>query len=133
MLNEPLIVSLAAQISTLPLIVLYFGRLSLVALPVNLLIVPAQSAILILALVAAAASVLVPVIGTALYWAAMIFLSWSITVVRGFARLDFADIALDFDGRLIQIYYLLMIGGAMAAAAKPSVWIRLAGMIHQSA
>ena len=43
-LNEPLIVTIAAQITTLPLIILYFGRLSLVALPVNLLIVPVQAA-----------------------------------------------------------------------------------------
>ena len=50
-LNEPLIVSVAAQLATLPLIIFYFGRLSLVALPVNLLIVPAQSAVLLLGLV----------------------------------------------------------------------------------
>lgn len=129
LLNEPLIVSLAAQISTLPLIILYFGRLSLVALPVNLLIVPVQSAILVLALLAVAASFLVPVVGTTLYWAVLVFLSWSIAVVRSFARLEFADIALEFDGRLIQIYYLLLIGGAIVAAARPPLLTRIASSI----
>ncbi len=128
-LNEPLVVSLAAQISTLPLILLYFGRLSLVALPVNLLIVPVQSAILLLALLAIVVSFIVPVIGTALYWAGLVFLTWSIAVVRAFAQLEFADVALHIDGRLIQLYYLLMIGGAMVAAARPPIWNRLLDLV----
>lgn len=130
-LNEPLVVSLAAQISTLPLILLYFGRLSLAALPVNLLIVPVQSAILLLGLLAIVVSFIAPVVGTALFWAVLIFLSWSIAVVRAFAQLEFADLALHVDGRLIQLYYLLMLGGAMVAAARPPIWNRLLDLINR--
>lgn len=129
-LNEPLVVSLAAQISTLPLVILYFGRLSLVALPVNLLIVPVQSAILLLALLAIAVSFIAPVVGTGLYWAALVFLSWSIAVVRAFAQLEFADVALHINGRLIQLYYLLMLGGTMVAAARPPFWNRLLEFVN---
>ena len=64
-LNEPLVVSVAAQVATLPLIVLYFGRLSLVALPVNILIVPVQSAVLLLGLAAVVVSVFAPGAGFA--------------------------------------------------------------------
>lgn len=117
-LNEPLIVSIAAQISTLPLIILYFGRLSLVALPVNLLIVPMQSLLLIAALTAAVVFPLLPPIGTVIYWMTMMFLSWTITIVRGFAQLDFADFVLNMDGRWIQAFYLLMIVGAMVSAHR---------------
>ena len=130
-LNEPLVVSLAAQISTLPLVLLYFGRLSLVALPVNLLIVPVQSAILLLALLAIVVSFIAPVVGTALYWAALVFLSWSIAIVRAFAQLEYADIALHIDGRLIQLFYLLMIGGTMVAAARPPFWNRLIHLVNR--
>ena len=130
-LNEPLVVSLAAQISTLPLVLLYFGRLSLVALPVNMLIVPVQSAILLLALLAIVVSFIAPVVGTALYWAALVFLSWSIAIVRAFAQLEYADIALHIDGRLIQLFYLLMIGGTMVAAARPPFWNRLIHLVNQ--
>jgi len=42
-----LIVTLAAQILTLPLILHHFGRLSLVAPLANLLILPAQPAIIV--------------------------------------------------------------------------------------
>ena len=124
-LNEPLIVSIAAQISTLPLVILYFGRLSLVALPVNLLIVPVQSAVLLLGMAAVVVDTFVPVLGTLLYWAELVFLSWTIAVVRGFAQLQFAELLVVVDGRLIQVFYLLMIGGAMIHAAHLAIWKRV--------
>jgi len=132
-LNEPLIVSIAAQAATLPLVVFYFGRLSLVALPVNLLIVPIQSLILMAALTAAAIYPLLQPIGTVIYWAAMVFLSWTIAIVRGFAQLDFAALALNMDGRLIQAFYLLMTGGAIISASRPPLWTRLASLIRRQA
>ena len=124
-LNEPLIVSIAAQITTLPLVILYFGRLSLVALPVNLLIVPVQSAVLLLGLCAAALFTIVPVIGMLFFWAELVFLSWTTFVVRGFAGLGFAEISVELDGRLIQAFYVLLIGGAMMRAGRPNFWKRL--------
>jgi competence protein ComEC len=120
-LNEPLIVSIAAQITTLPLIILYFGRLSLVAIPVNALIVPVQAAALLLGMTAAVVAAFIPVIGTLIYWADLVFVSWTIAVVRAFADLPFAEIIVDLDGRLIQVSYLLLIGGAMGYAARPPI------------
>ena len=133
-LNEPLIVSTVAQISVLPLIILYFGRLSLTALPVNLLIIPVQTLLLIFALTAAAVSLFLPIVGTVIYWMTMVFLSWTITIVRGFAQL--ADLVLIPDGRwryLIQAFYLLMIGGAMVTASRPPLWIRMERQIRSRA
>ena len=121
-LNEPLIVSVAAQITTTPLIILYFGRLSVLALPVNLLIVPAQPAVLILGMAAAVAHAFIPALGMLLYWADLVFVSWTITVVRFFAELPFAELIVDLDGRLIQAFNLLLFGGAMLHAARPLIW-----------
>ena len=132
-LKEPLIVSLAAQLSTLPLIILYFDRLSLVALPVNLLIVPVQSAVLILGLCAVMSSVFIPVLGTLIFWAEMVCLSWTISVVRAFAAFNFAEQVVTLDGRLIQVFYILMIGGAMLHAARPPNWQQLARFIRHNA
>ena len=130
-LNEPLIVSIVAQISTLPLIILYFGRVSLVALPVNLLIMPIQPLLLIAGLTAAAVFPFLPAIGTVIYWMTMVFLSWTITIVRRFAQLDFADFDLNLDERWIQAFYLLMIGGAIVRASRPSFWIWMASLIRR--
>lgn len=130
-LNEPLIVSIVAQISTLPLIILYFGRVSLVALPVNLLIMPIQPLLLIAGLTAAAVFPFLPAIGTVIYWMTMVFLSWTITIVRRFAQLDFADFDLNLDERWIQAFYLLMIGDAIVRASRPSFWIWMASLIRR--
>ncbi len=131
-LNEPLIVSLAAQIATLPLIILYFGRLSLTSLPVNLLIVPVQSAVLLLGFAAVAVYVFAPAIGTLIFWAELVCLSWTIAVVRGFSQFEFAEVLVDFDGRLIQLYYLLLIGYAMIHAARPPFWTRLETLVRRN-
>lgn len=130
-LNEPLVVSVAAQLATLPLIVLYFGRLSLVTLPVNILIVPVQAAVLLLGLLAAGVSLIAPAVGTVAFWVVMVFLSWSIGVVRAFAQFGFAEVAVNFDARLIQAYYVLLIGGAMLAASRPLIWKRIAVAMRQ--
>lgn len=131
-LNEPLIVAIAAQITTLPLIVLYFGRLSLAALPVNLLIVPAQSAVLLLGMAAALVYGLIPAFGTLIFWADLVFVSWTIAVVRAFAALPFAELILQLDGRLIQAFYLLLIGGAMIHAARPPIWQRIQDYVRRN-
>lgn len=130
-LNEPLIVSLAAQIATLPLIVLYFGRFSIVSLVVNVLIVPMQTILLVLGMVAVGVTFLSPAIGSILYWIDMFFLSWSIEVVRRFAQLPFADAALNIDSRLIQALYVSLFGGAIMSAIRPPWWIRLVNFITQ--
>ncbi len=131
-LNEPLIVSIAAQITTLPLIVLYFGRLSLAALPVNALIVPAQSALLLLGMAAAVVYAFIPALGTLIFWAALVFASWTIAVVRAFAELPFAELMVNLDGRLIQAFYLVLIGGAMLHAARPPRWQRLQNYVRRN-
>ena len=132
-LNEPLIVSFAAQVATLPLIILYFGRLSLVAVPVNMLIVPVQSAVLLLGLAAVVVSVFAPDLGMLIFWADGLFLSWTISVVRFFAQLDFADMAIVLDGRVIQGFYVMLIGGAMLQAARPPLWRRIEQFIRRNA
>lgn len=132
LLNEPLIVSVAAQVSTLPLIIFYFGRLSLAALPVNMLIMPAQSAVLLLGLAAVLISVFAPALGLLFFWADMLFLSWTIAVVRAFALLEFADLAIDLDGRIIQGFYILLIGGAMLHAARPPLWQRIGQFVRRN-
>ena len=124
-LNEPLIVTFAAQIATLPLVILYFGRLSILALPVNMLIVPVQAAALMLGFFAVGSYVFAPAIGTLVFWVDLLFLSWTIEVVRAFARLEFAEILVDLDGRVIQVSYLLLLGYAMVNAARPRLWTRL--------
>jgi len=129
-LNEPLIVTLAAQITTLPLIVLYFQRLSLVSILVNLLVIPVQAALLLVGGMATIIGLFIPIVAQLLYWFDWLLLSWSIGVVRVFADLPFADVSFAVDPRLILLFYATVLIGAIMDATKPDWTIRLARWIQ---
>ncbi len=129
-LGEPLIVSIAAQMLSLPLIVLYFGRLSVVSLAVNLLVIPVQSVLMVLGLVATLLAFVRFPVAQFLFWLDMLLLGWTLAVVRAFARLPFAQVVVQVDPRLIALFYVIVIGGALMAATKPTWPSRLAGLIR---
>lgn len=131
-LSEPLIVTLSALVFTLPLIAMYFGRFSLLVLPVNLLIVPVQAVLLILGGLAT----LVALAGIAplaqiLFWFTMVLLSWTIEVVRLFSKLTFANIEFWLDSRLVLLIFIVIIGGAIMQAAQPQWWFDLLRIIRR--
>jgi len=120
LLNEPLIVSIAALITTLPLTILYFQRLSVVSLLVNVLIVPVQSYLLLIGGFALLLALISPAAAQIFFWVDWLLLSWSIGVVRLFGGLSFADAALLVDSRLIMIFLGSIIGGAIVYGARPN-------------
>ncbi len=130
LLSEPLIVTLAAQITTTPLIALYFGRLSISSLAVNFLILPVQAPLLMLGGLATLLGLIVPVLGLPFYWAAWIFLSWTTAVVRLFARLPGTELAVQADARLVMVFYVALLGGMMIQGLKPR-WASSPGRLLQ--
>lgn len=93
--SEALIATLAANISTLPLVVYYFARLSIVSILTNLLVVPVQPPILF----AGSAGVLVGVAGLeSVAWLllkiAQAVLWWTVTIVTWTASFPNASIGI---------------------------------------
>lgn len=87
---EPLAVTLAATIATEPLIAMNFGRISLVALPANLLVVPVFGMIMLTSLIAAVGGLLPAwriVFAAPAYYA----LTYWISVARWLASLPHAS------------------------------------------
>ncbi|MBZ0297765.1 MAG: ComEC/Rec2 family competence protein [Anaerolineae bacterium] len=123
-LSEPLIVTLAAQITALPLIILYFGQFSPIFLPVNLLIIPIQAVLLILGLAATLVSFVIPILAQLLFWMDYLLLSWTIGVVRWFAQLPYALLEIRIDPRLIALYFVVLLGIAMIQATQPPRFLR---------
>ncbi len=123
LLTEPLIVTGAALVTTLPLTMLYFNQVSLVQVLVNVLIVPIQALILIWGMLATLLSGLIPPVAQVLYWLTMGLLSWTVAVVRGFAGLPFAQVTFFVDPALVQAFFGILIGGAMLHATQPE-WAR---------
>lgn len=138
LLNEALIVTLAAQITTLPIIVYKFRTLSLVTLLTNLLILPAQPGVMLWGGVATIAGLLWQPLGQALGWVAWLFLTYTIVIVELTARLPYASLDV---GRvslgLLCLYYGLLAGGTIVTTQEPSrlktLWQRLANRFSTKA
>jgi len=94
LLSELLIITLAAQIITGPLIVYHFGRLSLVSLLSNLLILPVQPPIMLVGGLATLAAMLWLPLDQLIGWLVWLPLAWSVWIVELTARLPYASLDL---------------------------------------
>jgi competence protein ComEC len=119
LLNELLIVTLAAQIITGPLIVYHFGRLSIVSLLTNLLILPVQPPIMIIGGLATLAGLVWLPLGQALGWLIWLPLAWTVWMVELTADLPYASLDLGpFPFWLLLLLYAA-IGAGIWSASRP--------------
>ncbi|WP_420630519.1 DNA internalization-related competence protein ComEC/Rec2 [Candidatus Leptofilum sp.] len=93
-LSEAVILTIAAQILTLPLIIAYFDQLSLISFLANALILPVQPAVMIWGGLATLVGLALPAVGQLLGWVAWIFLGYTIWMVRLFAAVPGAAVPL---------------------------------------
>ncbi|MFQ5342145.1 MAG: DNA internalization-related competence protein ComEC/Rec2 [Anaerolineae bacterium] len=116
LLNEALIVTLAAQVATIPIMVYYFHKVSAVGLVANFLILPVQPAVMILGGIATLAGLIALPVGQVLAWVALPFPLYTIRVVEQVARLPYASVDV---GRVSQGwawgYYTLLAGVVFVA------------------
>ncbi len=98
LLSEALLVTLAAQIATGPLIVYHFGRLSVVSLLANLLILPVQPMVMMAGGLATLAGLIWLPAGQLLGWLAWLPLAWTVWVVGWTAAVPFASLTLGHFG-----------------------------------
>ena len=110
-LSEALLVTLAAQLTTTPLILYYFRRLSLVTLLTNLLILPVQPAVMIWGGLATLAGLVWLPAGRLLGWVAWLPLTYTIEAVRLTARAPYAWVDLArVEGWMVWGFYGLLGG-----------------------
>lgn len=133
LVSAPLAATLAAQITTAPISVLSFGALSLVLVPVNLLVLPAQPAILLLGGLAVVASFVFAPLGQLLFWAVMLPLGWTTSVVRAFAALPFAQVDASLSPTLATVYLLALGIAAVLEALDPGWGERVLRRVQQRA
>jgi competence protein ComEC len=146
-LSDALIVTLAAQIALLPLLVYYFGRLSPISLATNLLILPAQPPILVGGMATLATGLIWEPLGRILAAVPWLFLTYTTAVVRLSAAMPFASLETGRpDLPLLLLYYAVLLGiiglrrarlrltpsekraMAWSLAAVVPVWLWLSGL-----
>ncbi len=134
LVNEALVVTLAAQITTTVLIMKTFGRLSLVTLATNFLILPAQPGVMIWGGIATLLGLVVRPLGQVVGWVAWVFLAYTIEVVRLTARVPFASVEVRMDGWMVWGYYALLGGVTWWFAQSPrrrrELWVRLSSRLE---
>jgi competence protein ComEC len=125
---EFFLLTLAAQISTLPLIAFYFKRISLVSFLANMIILPAQPAVMVtggLALIAGLISVPLGKVVALIAWP---FTTYTIAFVQWFARWPRASIALgEVAPAFVVGSYGLLIGGTVLLQRPPEqrpAWLK---------
>jgi competence protein ComEC len=118
LVGEALLVTLAAQITTTPIVLAYFGRLSLITLAANLMILPVQSYLMLSGMVALLLGLLFRPLGQVVGWIAWVFLTYTIETVRFTARVPFASMPVRVDSWMVWGYYVL-VGGLTWWMAQP--------------
>jgi competence protein ComEC len=92
--GEYFLLTLAAQLTTLPLMIYYFKRISLTALIANPLILPAQPPLMVLGGLSVLTGMLLRPIGQLLAWSAWPFTAYTIRMVEWLATIPHGSIPL---------------------------------------
>ena len=107
-LNDAVLVTMAAQVLTLPLTMYYFQRLSLISLVANGFILPAQPGVMIWGgLAVILGSVWLP-LGMPFGWIAYALLWYTIRMARLFARVPYAIVDFPFPLWALLLVYALI-------------------------
>ncbi len=124
-LNEALLVTIAAQIITTPLIVYQFGRFSAVSLLTNFLIVPVQPLVMIFGGLATLAGLIWLPLGQIIAWAAWLPLAWTIWMVQWTANFSWAQFELPAMPFWLLALLYLTLAAAVWAFGHPAERRRL--------
>lgn len=112
-LGGVVIETLSAEIMTLPLIMLTFNQLSLVALVANAIIVPFVPFAMLLSAVAAFAGMLVPAIAGWLAWPANLLLTFMLDIIRLMASIPSALLRQSISIDVMLAFYLAVLLGLL--------------------
>jgi competence protein ComEC len=113
--SELVLLTVAAQLTALPLVVYHFRALSLVSLPANLLIVPVQPAVMVLGGLALVAGLVWLPLGQLVAWLAWPFAAYTLVVARDLAEWPAAVLYLgEVTAPLVALYYAALFGAGCA-------------------
>jgi len=105
LVSDASLVTIAAQLTTTPLLLAFFGRLSPVSLLSNVAILPAQSYIMTIGGAATLLGLIAPPLGRVVGWVVWLFLAYTVEVVRLTAMLPWASLSTEVDGWILWAYY----------------------------
>lgn len=120
LLGETILITLVAQIATLPISLYAFGRLPLLALPANALILPAQPPLMAAGAATAAAALVSLPLGRIVAWTAWPFAAYTIRLTEGLADVSGASLSIPSLPWTVPVALYALIGGCVWLAG--SAW-----------
>lgn len=125
--SEYFLLTFVAQLTTLPVIIYHFGRLSLVSFIANPAVLPAQPAVMILSGLALLFSRLYLPLGQAFAWAAWPFAAYTVRMVEFFNGFPGGVVTLgEFSLLAAVVFYIVLFGLTLA-------WSRVKGILTPGA
>lgn len=115
-LSMVLIETLSAEIMTLPLIMMTFGKLSLVALFANVLVVPMVPFAMLLSAIAASAGTWLTPFASWFAWPAKVLLTYMLDIVRLLSHLPYAAVNGSINVAEMLALYVLVVGLLIAVS-----------------
>jgi len=110
-INDNVVLTFAAQLTTLPIMAYHFKRISLISFIANPFILPAQPAVMILSGLAVFVSLVIFPLGQLLAWIAWPFAVYTIRIVEFFDRVPHGTIYLgDSSLWLVTLFYIVLLG-----------------------
>ncbi|MCP4423462.1 MAG: DNA internalization-related competence protein ComEC/Rec2 [Chloroflexi bacterium] len=132
LITESILITLAAQVLTLPLMMAYFGQLSLISLPANALILPAQPGVMVWGGLATLSGMVVPAIGQLFGWITWLFLAYTIGLVRLFAAVPGATVPIEISTTGIIAIYILISAITWLTKQEPEKRARITAVLRQN-
>ena len=108
MLREVFVSTLATQIMVLPLLLSQTGMLSLIALPMNLIVLPLIPLTMLFGFVAAVLTLILPSFGVVVSFPAYLLLSWILHVADYTSHIPYAAVATSVTPHVTFIMYVFL-------------------------
>jgi competence protein ComEC len=118
LVSEVFLVTVAAQITTIPILLVAFGQLSLITLLSNILVLPFQPYLMISGGIATLLGLIRQPLGQPVAWVVWVFLTYTIEMVRWTADIPFASVPVEVEGWMVGVYYGLL-GGTTWWITRP--------------
>jgi len=123
-INEFFLYSIAAQVTTLPIILYHFQRLSLISLIANICILPAQPSVMIFGGIATILGLVCFPLGKLFAYIALPFLIYTIRLVEMLAKIPNSAISVGEISLFWIILFYLFLFGATFFGGEVITWLR---------
>ena len=120
--GETALLTISAQLCTMPILLYYFKSLSVLALPANLLILPMVPTAMLFGFLAGAAGMIVPALGQMMGYFASIISLLMLNIIQAISRISWSAISMDISWYWVIVWYAGLAALLLFLEKFPGSW-----------